>query len=448
MNRQSRSTATPAAMLALAATAFAAPPAESPFSQPQPPFYGQVRPRMELNHKNLADTSHTAAYTTLRTRLGFLSVPSQWSELKIEFQDTRILGSEPGANNSAAATTVGNRAGVDLTQGYGALEFLIGEESSLKFALGRMKMSLGAGRFLSTLEWAPTARQLDGLAANFRTGPYNVTGFVFQTKDTTSYGNVLTTGANDQYANLSGLYASIPVIGDSVLVEAGAFYEMSRFPGKIPLVVDSFKNSDIVTLDARVVGKFGIFTTEQELLFQVGEAQSVTKKTNMDHTAWFVSSRVGVAHDLGKINVGIDAMSGDGEATDSSNTQYRASYWFAHNYFGWMDYFVNNPKYGVVDYRADLDIPVGTVGSFKPQYHYFAPQIGTDGGKSLDAYGQELNAEFHVTMFPKTNLVFGAGVFVPGDGAYLLGLGTSGLASDKVSSSNGYFLYFMPVFNF
>lgn len=448
MNRNARSRATSVSLLALASGALAAAPAESPFSQPQPPFYGQVRPRMELNHKNLADTSHASAYTTLRTRIGFMAVPSQWSEVKVEIQDTRILGGEPGANNSPAATSVGNAKGVDLTQGYGALEFLIGEESSLKLALGRMKMSLGAGRFLSTLEWSPTARQFDGLAANFRTGPYNVTGFAFQTKDTTSYGNTLTGGANDQYANLTGLYASIPLVGDSVLVEAGAFYEMNRLPGKIPAFADSFNNSDVITLDARAVGKFGIFTTEQEFLYQTGESNSATKKSNMDHAAWFVSSRVGIAHELGKANIGIDAMSGDGDGKDSTINQYRASYWFAHHYFGWMDYFVNNPVYGVVDYRVDFDIPVGTIGAFKPQYHYFTPQIGTDGGRSLEPYGQELNAEFHLTMFPKTNLVFGAGAFLAGEGAWRLGAGPSGLASEKVDRADSYFVYFQPVFNF
>lgn len=214
MNRATRANAALVTFSVLSAAAFAAPPAESPFSQPQPAFYGQVRPRMELNHKMLADTSHAAAYTLLRSRIGFSAVTSEFSEIKIELQDSRVLGSEPAAGLNQSSTTTGNAKGVDLTQGYGALEYLFGESNSLKAALGRMKMSLGAGRFLSTLEWSPTARQFDGLAANLRVDKLNVTGFGFQVRDTTNYASVLGNGA---FTQLWGGYASLPLDRKSVV---------------------------------------------------------------------------------------------------------------------------------------------------------------------------------------------------------------------------------------
>ena len=421
----------------------AAAPSESPFSQPQPAFYGQVRPRLELNHKALADTSHSAAYTLLRSRLGFMAVTSEFSEVKIELQDARVLGNEPVTGLNQSSTTTGNSKGVDLTQGYGALEYLFGESNSLKAAFGRMKMSLGAGRYLSTLEWSPTARPFDGFATNLRIDKLNVTGFGFLVRDTTSYANVL---ANGVYNQLWGAYASLP-LSDSATIEAGAFYDMGRQANLVPLTPDTTANHDIATLDGRAVAKFGPVAIEQEILYQTGEVNA-NKKGDVDVAAWYTSTRIGVVLPMGKLNLGLDAMSGDGDAKDMELNQYRAQYWFAHSYFGWMDYFLNNPKYGVVDYRVDADVPVGEFASVKAQYHYFTPQIATDNGAKLKAYGQEIDAEIHVTRIPKTLLVLGAGVFLPGDGAYLLPGALTQLASSAVKTGPGYFVYFQPAFNF
>ncbi len=439
-------TTTPVAtLLALAWGAFAAPPAESPFLAGTPGWAGQIRPRSEINHKSLADSAHTAGYTTLRSRLGYFASPSPWTEAKIELQDSRILGSEPHAGRNHASATIGNAKGVDLTQAYGVLRLPIDAADTAEIAVGRMKMSLGAGRFLSTLEWSPTARQFDGVAANLGIAAMDFTTFVFQVKDTTNYAAPI---ANGRHAALLGAYASIPVKSASLLVELGAFYELGRMDSLVvPGTPETIGSSDLVTLDARVAGKAGMFTYEQEVLLQIGDSWSEAKKSDLEHFAWFSASRVGVAHELGRINLGLDALSGDGDARDSSVNQYRASYWFGHQYFGWMDYFGNNPRYGVVDVRLDADIPLGKWGALKPQAHFFLPQIQTDLGQSLDPYGQEYDAELHVTRIPKLLVILGAGLFLPGDGAWMLG-GAGGLASAKTPSAPGWFLYASPVFNF
>ena len=54
-------------------------------------------------------------------------------------------GQEPAAANNPASASVGNMKGVDLLQGYVTVE-----HGGTRLALGRQKMSLGAGRFLST----------------------------------------------------------------------------------------------------------------------------------------------------------------------------------------------------------------------------------------------------------------------------------------------------------
>lgn len=430
------------ALVLSAAPLLAAPPPESPFSTPQPAFYGQVRPRLELDHKALADTAHSFSRTLLRSRLGFTAVTSEFSEVRVEIQDARVLGSEPAAGANQPSATTGNAKGVDLTQGYGALEFLFGEDMALKTAVGRMKMSLGAGRFLSTLEWSATARQLDGVASNFRKASLDVTGFAFMIRDTST----ATAPVFDAYHALYGLYGSLPVLDTLLQAEAGVFYDRSRMRTSYPTSPVATDNYDLWYLDGRIFGKAGFVAWEQELLWQGGEALSQAG-IGLSSAAFYSASRIGIVLPAGKLNLGVDIMSGD-DKDDDELTQYRPNYYFGHAYFGWMDYFVSNPRYGVIDWRVDADVPLGDWGALKPQYHFFQPQKGKDvAGRSLDPYGHEIDAEIHVTRIPKTLLVFGAGVFLPGDGAYLLGTPVK-LGGPTASTAPGYFFYVMPTFNF
>jgi alginate export protein len=417
--------------------AFGAAPAESPYATPQPPFFGQVRTRTEYDIKRMADTSSKKAYlnTQLRSRVGFVAVPSPSVEIKVELQDVRFMGSElHGANNPASAT-VANSKGVDLLQGYFAVE-----QGIFKTAVGRQKMSLGAGRFLSTLEWSPTSRSFDGWSGNLNlgAGAGNLTALSFLVRDTN------TTVTQDR-ALLSGLYYSHQISPDFV-AEAYSFYDQSRLASAYGGVTAA--NYDLVYFGERVAGKFGIFAFEEEFIYQGGEARVGAK--DRSNAAFQSAARAGVVIGNHKANIGLDMMSGDDDPTDDDMKTYRANYYFAHNLYGWMDYFVSNPAYGVMDIRFDGDFgfmpgPTGNPRiSLKPQFHYFMPQAAPS--KSNDAYGSEFDLEAHIAWFPKSNIVLGAGLFVPGDGASLLA--GAGLPNDQASKENGMFLYIMPVFNF
>lgn len=115
-----------------------------------------------------------------------------------------------------------------------------------------------------------------------------------------------------------------------------------------------------------------------------------------------------------------------------------------------MDYFVANPQFGVMDIRLDADLgflpgPTGNPRvTVKPQFYYFLPQAAPSGMD--DACGQEFNLEAHVAWFPKSNVVFGAGLFIPDDNAYRLAV--AGLPNATATKENGMFFYFMPAFNF
>lgn len=427
----------------------AAVPAESPYSVPQPPFYGQVRTRTEYDLKGMADTAtkHAFLNSQLRTRLGFVAVPSPAVEIKVEVQDMRYYGSEPnGAGNPSSATT-GNLKGVDLTQGYVAVE-----EGRFKTALGRQKMSLGAGRFLSTLEWSPTSRMFDGWSFNLNLDPGNLTGLAFLVRDT----NQIVTKDHDF---LGGLYYSHQITPD-IVAEAYSFYDQNRLATVHN--GDTTQNYDLEYYGERVAGKVGVVAFEEEFIWQAGEL-TTNKGAARTSGAFQLATRLGFVLGNHKANLGVDMMSGDDDATDDEFHTYRANYYFAHNLYGWMDYFAANPRYGVIDYRIDgefgfLPGPTGNPRlTLKPAYHFFTPEAAPSSGpaKADDPYGSELNLEAHIAWFPKSNIVLGAGIFFPGDDAYLLpaasqrspGVPTAVL-SKATAKENGVFLYFMPTFNF
>ncbi len=412
-------------------------PAESPYSTPQAPFFGQVRTRTEFDSKDVRDTTanHPFFNTQLRSRLGFTAVPSQKVEIKVEVQDVRFMGSEvpPTATNAATATTA-NSKGVDLLQGYVAVE-----EGNFKTALGRQKMTLGAGRFLSTLEWSPTSRSFDGWSANYKVGDVgNLTALSFLVRDTN-------TAAKDDRLLLSGLYYSHQITPDLV-AEAYTFYDQSRLP---TVHSDTTTlNYDLTYLGERVAGKVSLFAFEEEFIYQLGDAN--VKGVNKSNAAFQLATRAGVVMGNYKANLGLDMMSGDDTPGDNEIHTYRANYYFAHALYGWMDYFVTNPKYGVMDIRVDADVGLLPAENgnprvtLKPAYHYFTPQAAPSGQD--DAYGQEFDLEAHLALYPKSNIVLGAALFIPGDGASKLP--AAKITNSSFSTQNGYFLYFMPTFNF
>lgn len=427
--------------LCLAVVAQAAPPEGSPFTVPQPAFFGQVRPRTEIDHKALRDTSanKTLMNTHVRTRLGFTATPSLNVELKVELQDTRVMGTSPSGAGAAHTAAVGSRQGVDLLQGYVAVQ-----EGPVKIALGRQKMQLGAGRYLSTLEWHPYSRAFDGLSANWSMEGADLTAFTFLVSDSLSAtaGAAQTAAATSDRLLLSGLHYNRQM-NENLTIEASVIYDQSRLRNVYS--GDSSTRYDLFYLGQRVVGKTGIFTYEEEFIWQAGKVHYGTSRNS---AAWQLALRAGIALPGNlKANIGVDAMSGDDDATDDKNTMYRANYNFGHAYFGWMDYFLANPRYGVVDYRADVSMPVwkgeSRTATLLAQYHYFTPQnapSGVDG-----AYGQEIDAEIHLGLYPRSNIVLGAGVFLPGDQAFRL---PAGKIAANQNDGPGWFLYVMPVFNF
>jgi hypothetical protein len=138
---------------------------------------------------------------------------------------------------------------VDLLQGYVAVQ-----EGPVKVVLGRQKMQLGAGRYMSTLEWAPYSRAFDGLSANWSMENADLTAFTFLVKDSISNtgAGVQTAVATGDRLLLTGLHYNRK-IGDNLTVEFSAFNDNSNL--RTIVGADTTMSYNLYYLGQRTQGK-------------------------------------------------------------------------------------------------------------------------------------------------------------------------------------------------
>ncbi len=397
----------------------------NPFTPPAESWAGQVRMRTEWDDKALPEGWEPVMRTHLRSRLGYHAQPNERVGVVFEVQDARFFGGEGMASAPPPAASISDMEGLDLLQGYGILRF-----GAFETALGRQKHSLGSGRLLSTLEWHPYSRSFDGASAQLQGKWGRVQGMSFLVRDES------VTAAED-YQILSGIFYARPLM-KSLGWEVYGFHEGSSIPQAYS--GEATGGYDLAYLGQRVHGKIGPVSFEEEFIIQLGNLS--TPVGDRDSRAYMAGTRAGIKSGALVVNLGLDMMSGDASPGSETSTLYRVNYWFAHAYFGWMDYFVQNPAFGVMDWRADAAVTMGSA-ELKMQYHYFLPANAPDHIEG--AYGQEFNAEVNWAPAASVKLVWGAGVFLPGQAAHLIPSARLATGSDD---KPGVFLYFMPVFDF
>lgn len=415
-------------LIAAAVPVLSEPPSESPYGAAVPGISGQVRTRTEWDGKALGDQSANQAFlfTHIRSRLGYTAVDPDGFTYRFEAQDSRLMGSEPATANPAAAS-VGNAKGLDLLQAYAKYA-----NGGFAGTLGRQKLSLGSGRFLSTLEWSPVSRAFDGLSFNWSRPTGSLTGLAFLVRDSADR-------AVDDRLNLTGLFYN-HAWSANLGTDAYLFYDQARIASVYSGL--AARNYDLVYAGGRVAGKVAMVAYEGEFIWQAGELHAARELTS---EAFQMAVRAGLTSASGKVNAGLDIMSGDDDPADDVSTAYRANYWFAHAYYGWMDYFLLNPAQGVMDLRLDgeFGIPAMARSKLRAQYHWFMPHESAGG--SDDAYGQEIDMEMQIGLGGKSMLLVGGGLFLPGDAASSLPAAALG---PNIDSQPGFLFYCMPTFNF
>lgn len=215
---------------------------------------------------------------------------------------------------------------VDLQQAFLEVEVPIGT-GSLLLRPGRQMLLFGAQRLVSPLPWGNTLRTWEGITAEWRAGPWSITGLatVFVPVNKTAFN----TPNDDQ--TLFGVYAQRkPGAGRPGLDLFALGTERSNVS-----INGTTGNEERVTVGGRVFGPAAHgLDYEVELAWQTGEVGS------NDVDAWSLASQLGWRPTgwAGKprLWVGLDCASGDKQPGGDVGT-FHQLFPLGHAYFGFID---------------------------------------------------------------------------------------------------------------
>lgn len=215
---------------------------------------------------------------------------------------------------------------LDLQQAFADVLLPVGE-GTLLLRPGRQMLMFGAQRLISPLPWGNALRTWEGLTAEWRQGPWSVTGIA------TSFVPVDKTHFNDpdDDVKLYGVYAT------KAPPKGGHGIDLFVLGSERPAVSLNGTSGDEerTTFGARVFGPAGKGVDyEVEAAWQTGEIGAE------DIAAWSIASQVGWKPEgwagAPRLFLGIDAASGDDTPGGDSKTFYPL-FPLGHAYFGYID---------------------------------------------------------------------------------------------------------------
>lgn len=406
-------------MSGLSATPLAAQSAASPI-----PFVitGEVRTRSEWDSPG--GDLHADMFTYLRARFGVRADISPTTHLVIQGQDSRVFGAESN-------TTSTNPDIFDLHQGYLELGTTWRKIRGVA-RLGRQEIAIGNERIVGAANWTNTGRSFDALrvtvtSASAKAGveSWSATAFAATVDEHGRHFAAAGTTVDDDADHAAiGMFVTRP--GKLASIDLTALYDDD---GKYR----KFEHANRSTFDmhARTDSK-RILSLELEGALQVGH-QQVAKTTDdaaipQQIHSWLASARlVRAALPTRKFSamIGVDALSGDNNATDDTYSAFNTMYATNHGYYGLLD-LLPDPTgkvtdRGFTDMFATASAVLNSRASGKVELHQYAAQTG-----DRSPMGIEGDIVIPVKLSAYSSFDAGYALFRAAEGAPGAGLGAKG----------------------
>jgi hypothetical protein len=344
---------------------------------------GELRPRAEYRDgfKTLtAEGKDPGVFVIQRTRLG-MTYTSALLTSQITLQDVRTFGQYASASSDA---TTG------LYEAWA--EMLLMPGGSLK--VGRQTLKFDDGRLFSAPAWSNTGTSHDLALFKY--------------------------GLNDFQANIGLAYNNSSDISSETYYSSTVKY---RYMGLLWLSKDLFKGLNMSAIlvdegvqDTLLTGQKNYKKITMNHAYTFGgnlKYQSPDAKLNVLGTAYFQAGKnssgsdmagtmaaIKVDYSLGKVfsaNIGTDYFSGDDNASDAKQSNFKKLYGADHSLNGYMDYWDTPLTQGLLDYYGGVAAKVSKTLSVDGAYHLF----NTD--KKLSSGGKDLGSELDLTLSYKMN---------------------------------------------
>jgi hypothetical protein len=396
----------------------ASPPAASPASIT---FAGEVRTRSEWDHPGGALPGDM--FTFLRTRFGARIDAAPGVRILVQAQDSRVLGAEP-VSPAATATFGLHQAYVELRTTRRATD--------LALRAGRQEIAVGNERLVGAVGWSNTGQSFDGVRVTAtRAGAtpgseaWSATAFAATVEER---GRHFGAGVPQPDHVMAGVAAKVSM-ARGARVEATALYDAGG-------AYRGFTSADRATFDLRVrTPQVRGIGAELEGAWQTGHQRDGSDSSNVHAQrvgSWMAVMRVGAfaaPSSRGSLLVGMDLLSGDGDAHDARYGAFSTMYGTNRAFYGGMGLF-GNPASSTRD-RGLVDALVTGSRALHPrvtvrgELHRFA--LASGPGRDL---GWEADIVVPVRLLPTATMDVGVSAFRAGRDARSVGLGHPGAGRD------------------
>ena len=357
---------------------------------------GQFRTRGELGSTDFNNDTPINRNTQLRVRLNAAFQPAESISTFVQFQDSRIYGTEPN--------TFTNIRNVDLHQAYLQVDNFIAKKLSLK--MGRMEMSYAKERLVGTVDWHNVGRAFDGTLLRYALDQRSALD-VFGTKivQRADYENPADTGFY-----FGGLYASHRP-KESYRVDLYILGELNRRE-------TGSHGADLqrVTIGTYDTGNFNMIDYDVEAAVQFGTRYNSSTEERQRISAFMLTGAIGYTVDVAykpRIRFGYDYLSG-GEPTDENYKAFDTPFATNHRFYGLMDYFVSIPFHtegrGLQDIVMNFEIAPNKKITVRADVHQFMPAKRIMNG---DSYGQEVDVTALYRFHEVLRFTLGTSLFIP-----------------------------------
>ena len=259
-----------------------------------------------------------------RLRFGLTWAPSDTVTGVVEFQDARIHG-ETAISETRAPNIFADQ--LDIHQAYLAIRAPADARVPVAVRAGRIKLSYGAQRLVSPLEWVNTARVFDGVTVTVGGGDRTLDAFASRLVPVTP------AGFNDHGPTPSRMFNSqlhgVYVADDGLLPGANleAYWLLRR----------AVRAGDAVhTAGARIDAVYGPWRIDGEAARQTGRYGGDPHRALMVHAG---GSFTAPLPGRPRIGAAFNAGSGDGDPGDGVHGTFDNLYPLNHVYYGDMDLF-------------------------------------------------------------------------------------------------------------
>ena len=388
----------------------------------------QLRFRAESRHNFNFDESRAGndeGFVLSRFRWGLTWEPAEHVTGVVELQDARIYG-ERAIDEKRTPNVFADE--LDLHQAF--LDLRSPRSAAVPVALraGRQKLSYGAQRLISPLEWVNTARVFDGVKAVVGLGPgRTLDGFATRLVPVAprQLNRHDPTGSRLFNSELHGLYYTDRGLLAGASVEA--YWLLRR---------ESDVGDAVYSLGGRLDATVGLWTVDVEATQQTGAYGGDDHRAAMVHAEGsFTTGLPGRP----KLSAAVNLGQGDGDPADGVHRTFDNLYPLNHAFYGYMDFFALQNLRNV-EVAVDATLPRRT--GLRVVYQHFALlEPGTDAwynagagrvhratDRTVSAHaGSEIDVVVRLPL-PGVGLEAGYGRFFGGD--YLAETGFGAGAAD------------------